>query len=34
VPIAALMAVTLLAFFIGGVGYVTAWWAARRAPAT
>jgi len=30
VPIAALLGVTLLGYFIGGVGYVTAWWAARK----
>ena len=30
VPIAGLIAITLLGFFIGGIGYVTAWWSARR----
>ncbi len=29
-PITALIGIALLGFFIGGVGYVTAWWAARR----
>lgn len=31
-PIAALSAVTMLGFFLGGAGYVTAWWKARRGP--
>ncbi len=31
-PISALIGVALLGFFIGGVGYVTAWWQARRRP--
>lgn len=30
VPIAALIAITLLGFFIGGIGYITSWWAARK----
>ena len=30
IPIAALIALTLLGFFIGGVGYMTAWWSARK----
>lgn len=30
VPIAGLVAIALLGFFIGGVGYVTAWRAARK----
>lgn len=29
-PIAGLMGLALLGFFIGGVGYVTAWWSAIR----
>jgi len=30
-PIAALAGIGLLGFFVGGVGYVTAWWSAMRA---
>jgi len=30
VPIAALIGVTLLGYFTGGVGYVTAWWSTRK----
>jgi len=30
IPIAALIALTLLGFFIGGVGYMTAWSSARK----
>ena len=35
-PITALMALGLLGFFLGGVGYVTAWWNVRKkvGPAT
>ncbi len=29
-PIAALIGITLLGYFLGGVGYVTAWWATRK----
>lgn len=29
-PIAGFMALGLLGFFLGGVGYVTAWWAVRK----
>ncbi len=29
-PLAGLMGLALLGFFVGGVGYVTAWWAAIR----
>lgn len=30
VPIAGLIGLALLGFFIGGIGYLTAWWGARR----
>jgi hypothetical protein len=33
-PIAALIGLSLLGFFLGGVGYVTAWMAARKAAST
>ncbi len=32
IPIAALIALALLGFFIGGVGYATAWMSARKKP--
>ena len=34
IPITGLMALGLLGFFLGGVGYVTAWWSVRKKAKT
>jgi len=34
VPVAVLIGLSLMGYFIGGIGYVTAWRAARKAPAS